>query len=79
MSMVRSCHHYYVGGNVCGICGHDKTPGSLLDEHGITHRAAWKDAAHTLCQNATSHPERYLTVKATRRKTVNCLRCVRWL
>lgn len=75
MSVVRSCHHYFLGDNVCRFCGHDKTPGTLLDRHGVVHRAAWKDSLHSCCLNGLSYPERVLTMKKTRRKVVTCLTC----
>lgn len=75
MPVVRSCHHYFLGDNVCRLCGHDKTPGTLLDQHGVVHRATWKDSVISVCVNRSSYPERTLTVTTSRRKVVTCLAC----
>jgi hypothetical protein len=77
MSAMRSCHHYYLGGETCRLCGYDKTPGTLIDQHGLVHHRTWKEASHSLCVNDFSYPERILRVKNTRRKVVTCLSCIR--
>lgn len=77
MPSMSSCHHYFVGGStVCGICRYNKAAGTLIDQHGVVHRAAWKDAIHGKCMNSMSYPERVLECIKSRRKVVTCIACV---
>lgn len=50
-----------------------------MDQHGVVHRAAWKDAPHAKCMNSSSYPERVLECRKSRRKVVTCLSCTRYV
>lgn len=72
MSRLQRCHHYYLANQICRICGHDKTPGNLMDLYDMVHQAAWQGGVIATCERDVSRPA---LCRETRRKVVTCLRC----